>query len=675
MNEHLKYLVECLNRPPFSKKFTLFSFDSLDSGVLLQIVNDVLTEISPDDKMDLREEAPEQTVYRMLSLLHVLKYKPEVDASAFRQGLMSGEKPIVYPLLHWLLKRTPDLKKRAYLAKYLMRIDVPADVMQDDTVAEVFQQYETALQEFKEVHKVVEHNNSSSFFVGEIRKDISSMEEEKEKLQRRIERLEKKASSIPRSEKLLVAAQRLRVERDREVELGESLREQQSQVLHLQYKIDKLSHQLKDLQVAEVGLSAKVVMEKLEEENRLNRSLAQDVLPQKVAAQKKICRDLDLVLSDPATSEADLVKIKEQIDDALAEATSLMEKHMPSNDPIQAKLTLFRQQASIIANKRETAQNEYRAAMEELSQAEGELKTKRQQLQELGGEVLKEEEFKRYVSKLRTLNTTYKRKKAELSAIQAECGVLSRTEAILESRREKVHQMYSDLEEKEGVSGYKDAQENLEKVSSVKEDLDEKKGKSLMDMAAGVEQLNEKIASKKASLAPIIRELRPLREQNQELSADHAEKKAAYENLVASFESRRSQLEHEVRVFREQCLQEESRYHYLQAMKKSTLIQQQRIANEMKIYTAGESSRQKTLRDQYTRKIQEQENIGRALKDKKKVLVETHPHAVKQVKMWDDLKKLLECKRECFVQSQIHKAQAAAAQQAILSQENRLVLS
>ena len=675
MNEQLKYLVECLNRPPFSKKFTLFSFDSLEPGVLLQVVNDVLSEISPDDKMDLREEAPDQTAYRMLSLLHVLKYKPEVEPSVFRQGLMGGDKLVIYPMLQWLLQRTPDLKKRAYLAKYLMKIDVPPDVMQDDTVAEVFQQYEAALQEFKEVHKVVERNNSSSFSVGEIRKDITSMEEEKEKLQRRIERLEKKVSSLPKSEKLLEAAKRLRVERDREIELGESLREQQSQILHLQYRMDKLSQQLKDLQVAEVGLSAKLVMEKLEEENRINRSLVQDTLTQKISTQKKICLDLDSVLSDPATSEADLVKIKEQIDDALAEATSLMERHMPSNDPIQAKLTLFRQQASIIANKRETAQNGYRAAMEELSQAESELKAKRQQLQELGGEVLKEEEFKRYVSRLRTLNTTYKRKKAELSAVQAECGVLSRTEAVLQSRSERVQHLYSELEEKGGVSGYKDAQDTLEKVSSIKEEIDEKKGQSLLDMAATVEQLNEKIASKKASLAPIIRELRPLREQDQELSADHAEKKTVYENLAASFESRRSQLEHEARVLQEQCLQQESRYHYLQAMKKNTAIQQQRIANEMKIYTAGEGSRQKTLRDQYTRKIQEQENIGRALRDKKKDLVETHPHAVKQVKMWDDLRKLLECKKECFVQSQIHKAQAAAAQQAILSQENRLILS
>jgi len=50
--------------------------------------------------------------------------------------------------------------------------------------------------------------------------------------------------------------------------------------------------------------------------------------------------------------------------------------------------------------------------MDELSVAESELQSKREQLKQFdGGQVLREDEFKRYVAKLRTLNTTYKKKK------------------------------------------------------------------------------------------------------------------------------------------------------------------------------------------------------------------------------------------------------------------------
>ena len=35
--------------------------------------------------------------------------------------ILPGDKPVVYPILEWILQRVPDLKKRAYLAKYLMK--------------------------------------------------------------------------------------------------------------------------------------------------------------------------------------------------------------------------------------------------------------------------------------------------------------------------------------------------------------------------------------------------------------------------------------------------------------------------------------------------------------------------------------------------------------------------
>lgn len=155
----------------------------------------------------------------MFSLLRVLKYKPKADQggglNAFRQGLLQGEKSTVYPLLHWLLERTPELKKRAYLARFLVKIEVPAEHLQDDTVVEVNQTYEELVEQFKELHRTVEQQRASPFSVAEVRKDIASMEEEREQLAKRIERLKHKAASVPNHSDMLEAAKRLRRERDR----------------------------------------------------------------------------------------------------------------------------------------------------------------------------------------------------------------------------------------------------------------------------------------------------------------------------------------------------------------------------------------------------------------------------------------------------------------------------
>jgi len=45
-------------------------------------------------------------------------------------------------------------------------------------------------------------------------------------------------------------------------------------------------------------------------------------------------------------------------------------------------------------------------------------------------------QFKRYVNKLRTKSTAYKKKKVELSGLRAELGVLARTEEVLSQRHD-----------------------------------------------------------------------------------------------------------------------------------------------------------------------------------------------------------------------------------------------
>lgn len=57
--------------------------------------------------------------------------------NAFRQGLVQGEKPVIYPILQWLFQNMDDLKKRAYLARYLVRIDIPPDQLADQDISEL----------------------------------------------------------------------------------------------------------------------------------------------------------------------------------------------------------------------------------------------------------------------------------------------------------------------------------------------------------------------------------------------------------------------------------------------------------------------------------------------------------------------------------------------------------
>lgn len=62
-----------------------------------------------------------------------------------------------------------------------------------------------------------------------------------------------------------------------------------------------------------------------------------------------------------------------------------------------------------------------------------------------------------------------------------------------------------------------------------------------------------------------------------------------------------------------------------------TQVQEQKVANEMQLYISGANTKTKSLRDQYTRKIQEQENLGKALRDKQKDIKQHHGSCMSQV--------------------------------------------
>ena len=63
------------------------------------------------------------------------------------------------------------------------------------------------------------------------------------------------------------------------------------------------------------------------------------------------------------------------------------------------------------------------------------------------------------------------------------------------------------------MAGYRETQEAIENVSAMKGDMDMMKGRTLEDISYMVKKLNQTIQEKKNNLSPIVKELRPLRQQ------------------------------------------------------------------------------------------------------------------------------------------------------------------
>jgi intraflagellar transport protein 81 len=52
----------------------------------------------------------------------------------WQQGLVQGDKRVIYPIIYFLVTRFQDCEKRAYLAKFLVPFEVQEDLQGDQDI-------------------------------------------------------------------------------------------------------------------------------------------------------------------------------------------------------------------------------------------------------------------------------------------------------------------------------------------------------------------------------------------------------------------------------------------------------------------------------------------------------------------------------------------------------------
>ena len=192
MAERIGFIVERLNMSPFHKGFgTMSEFDSKSSFELLEILCEVVSSIDPDME-NINRDPTEERVRRIIQFLLVMKFNiTEDQMDDFYSLLMSGDKDILTTIMHWCLQRFEHLQKRAYLAKYLMPVEVPADFQGEPLIIDLLSRLKDMQADFKEVHKVYDQVRSNGARPAELKAEIAQLENERIQLQNKISRMKK----------------------------------------------------------------------------------------------------------------------------------------------------------------------------------------------------------------------------------------------------------------------------------------------------------------------------------------------------------------------------------------------------------------------------------------------------------------------------------------------------
>jgi len=94
------------------------------------LVFKIFKHLDPDISINARQTQPQEIVFQVTEFLKILSYECDFTAD-WESGLLNGDKKIIYPIYYFLMKNLAPLKKRAYLAKFLVPLDIPNEFVGD----------------------------------------------------------------------------------------------------------------------------------------------------------------------------------------------------------------------------------------------------------------------------------------------------------------------------------------------------------------------------------------------------------------------------------------------------------------------------------------------------------------------------------------------------------------
>eukprot|EP00602_Paraphysomonas_sp_CaronLab_P003299 CAMPEP_0185020342 /NCGR_PEP_ID=MMETSP1103-20130426/2928_1 /TAXON_ID=36769 /ORGANISM="Paraphysomonas bandaiensis, Strain Caron Lab Isolate" /LENGTH=652 /DNA_ID=CAMNT_0027551173 /DNA_START=130 /DNA_END=2088 /DNA_ORIENTATION=+ len=622
--------------------------DSKSPSELLHIICNIIISIDTDME-NLKAENTENKIQRIMQFLGVMKFIGEDQMENFHNFMLEGDKETMFSVMHWCLHRFEHLKKRAYLAKYLMPLEIPPEFQSEDLVYELSERLKEMQAEFKNVHKVADQNRSSGMKPAEYKAEIAQLEQERSQLSQKIQRLKRETETDePYFKDMLKVTSALRKEQEEEARIHERLRESRNALHEADARFNDATRRLNDTKNQGIfSQSAEELLSKLSQEVK-ELNARKDAIDSSVAQRSAYLEKMQgWDNSDRAATEDDVRDKRAQLREIEEDIASIQER-LDAALERNNNLAVFRQASMMAFTKLREKETEVEKLTEEKNKIVKQTEEKEAELEAQGksGNRAPKRDLKKYGAQVREKIETYKRMREEISSLRAELVVLQRTEQILRSRDKNLDDFLRELERKKGVEGYRDTQRQLIEMSEKTAAVDQMKGATLEEISAFVEQIGREFKSKQIQLQPLMADLKALRQEYMEVETKHQEAKNNYDKVAITLDMDKQALEKECDAFQEECLREESRYHTLNCLVSMARIKLQRAEQEKK-WNEGNGRMLRdfaSFKELYAHKIAQQEQLTKQLRKQQKELKENAVVMTNQKSNFNNLQRLLSAK-------------------------------
>ena len=324
-----------------------------------------------------------------------------------------------------------------------------------------------------------------------------------------------KNTNKPEFQALLEATNLLRREQEEEAKLGEKLRMQHQQLEWTEQQLIATQQRLIEAKKSlSIDNTPEQMLMGLRAEVKKNRDLCNERLANEINDKKNKLDQIQQLLAEPPVPQSELNKLENTVVMLRRAVQNLEDKLAREVNPDEDKLAMYKKQANLVAKKKEKIMEDLKKLEEEKAGLEKDIQRKEQEIQKVKGPNYKSaDDFKQYAAGLRDKTTKFKKLKDEMKEIKAEASILQRTEQIVRAKKAEYEAQLKQVEARLGVLGYTDTKQKLEEISEKKEGIDEQKGKTLEEISAIVQKLQVQIQTKRSKLAPLVEDLKKLREQ------------------------------------------------------------------------------------------------------------------------------------------------------------------
>ena len=641
-------IVAVLKNPPFNQTLTLLSFEEKKEYELLELIVNALSLIEKNVKFDSDNTAA--NLKEVFNFLRTVNFQYSSEAQ-LQEDLAKGDKRLLVQILHFILTKLDELKKKYYQNKYMAPIRVSDEYVGDDEIAELITNYKDLQAEFQTTYAMLEEKRANAPQIKELKEDIQKNQSDKLQLTSSIARFKKEYANKQDFQELLEMTSKLRKEQEQDSNLEKKLAKQQYDIKEIEERLLVAQQRLIDNKKNLTdNVSALQLLEDARNQRNANRDTYENLSKSEYIDKKNKLKTLEEILRMPEVTYDDLSNLKQTRLNLLNDIDKLENKL--KNSPIKSsELQIYKQNALQATSAKETSSRLYDKLEKEKNLLEIKFNELNKKFESTKGyKFVRKDDLLQQAENLKKKKELYQRYQKNIDQIKGEGLILDRTINLLKDKTPEGEEILKKFEEKNGKI-LNQAKRELEQLATRKQEIDETKALTLEEYSKLIEQIKAKLndQNKKNILAPLTEEREKLKKEYSQIQPTYEKKKETFQKATADlqkvYDGVKEEYNKNEKVFRE-C---QDKYHQLNLSMKLNEDMLKRCETEAQFMSKPDkrlNDNFKTYQEYYKEIINQEGALIKDLREKQQKTKELYEDNDRQVKLYNNLKKILTVKLE-----------------------------